>query len=317
MAGRRLAYPFRQSTFQKLDEDIDELCTILGWALQNLQQNSIMDLHEEMEEMKELVSLVKATQISGNIISWLKAPDATINYNETSKKKHPGTGMWFVKGLDFTTWLTRSNSFLWLNGFAGCGKSVLCSTAIQHTLHYQRLRSRIGIAFFFFTFSDESKQSASAMLRALVLQLSAQLNDGHAILSRMYDTYPNELPTEPALLESLHQLIRGFPHVYILLDALDESPRNKHRKEVLQALADLRGWSEPGLHLIVTSRDEVDIRDELQPTHAEDISLRNEDVGRDISTFISDHLRNTRRLHRWKSFHDRIAQGLSERADGV
>ncbi|KAH8670057.1 hypothetical protein BGZ61DRAFT_114584 [Ilyonectria robusta] len=27
MAGRRLAYPFRQSTLQKLDKDIDELCT--------------------------------------------------------------------------------------------------------------------------------------------------------------------------------------------------------------------------------------------------------------------------------------------------
>ncbi|KAH8670055.1 ankyrin repeat-containing domain protein [Ilyonectria robusta] len=88
------------------------------------------------------------------------------------------------------------------------------------------------------------------------------------------------------------------------------------RGEALRA-AKLRVWSEPGLHLIVTSRDEVDIRDELQPTHAEDISLRNEDIGRDISTFISDHLRNTRRLHRWKSFHDRIAQGLIERADGV
>lgn len=64
MAGRRLAYPFRQSTLQKLEEDIDELCTTLSLALQILQQNSIMDLHDEIEEMKELLGLVKATQIS-------------------------------------------------------------------------------------------------------------------------------------------------------------------------------------------------------------------------------------------------------------
>lgn len=102
-AGRRLAYPFRQSTLQKLDEDIDELCAALKLALQILQQNGITNVHDNIEEMNELIGLVRASQISETIISWLKTPDATINYNETSKKKHPGTGLWFVKGLNFTT----------------------------------------------------------------------------------------------------------------------------------------------------------------------------------------------------------------------
>ncbi|KAH7000290.1 hypothetical protein EDB80DRAFT_811411, partial [Ilyonectria destructans] len=315
--GRRLAYPFRQSTLQKLDEDIDELCATLGLALQILQQNSVIDMHDGIEEMKELLGLVKASQISGRIISWLKAPDATIDYNETSKKKHPGTGLWFVKGPHFTAWLSRSNSFLWLNGFAGCGKSVLCSTAIQHTFRYQRSNPCIGIAFFFFTFNTKSKQNTSGMLRALVLQLSAQLSNDHELLSQLYDTCANGFPSDFALLDILHQLIRAFHHVYILLDALDESPRDKHRKDVLQSLTDIREWSEPGLHLLVTSRDEIDIRDEFQPTKSEDLSLRNSDVGRDISVFVFSHLRNTRRLQKWKNFHNRIEQTLTDRAGGV
>ena len=36
--GRRLAYPFRQSTLQKLDEDVDEICANLTLALQVLQR---------------------------------------------------------------------------------------------------------------------------------------------------------------------------------------------------------------------------------------------------------------------------------------
>ncbi len=56
---------------------------------------------------------------------------------------------------------------MWLNGFAGSGKSVLCSTAIQFALRHRRSDPNVGIAFFYFTFNDESKQDVSAMLRAL------------------------------------------------------------------------------------------------------------------------------------------------------
>jgi hypothetical protein len=66
-----------------------------------------------------------------------------------------------------------------------------------------------------------------------------------------------------------------FDDVYIILDALDESPRDKHRGNMLQALVDLREWSEPGLHLLVTSRDEPDIRDHLEPSLDDIVSMKN------------------------------------------
>ncbi|KAI3573696.1 hypothetical protein IWW34DRAFT_553241, partial [Fusarium oxysporum f. sp. albedinis] len=140
------------------------------------------------------------------IRAWLKAPDATINFNEAVKKKHPGTGLWLVKGPAFTSWLEKPGSFLWLVGLAGCGKSVLCSTAIQYAFRHRRANARIGIAFFYFTFNDESKQDASAMLRALVLQLSIQLDNRHAFLSRLHDSYCNATPPDSALMNCLHQL---------------------------------------------------------------------------------------------------------------
>ncbi|KAH7140751.1 hypothetical protein EDB81DRAFT_63987 [Dactylonectria macrodidyma] len=274
--------------------------------------------------MKELLGLVKASQILHGTPSWLNAPDIAINYNEISKKKHSGTGVWFAKGPSFTTWLTKNNSLLWLNVFAGCGKSVLCSTAIQHTFRYQRSNPSIGIAsffffffFFFFTFNNEGKQNTSAMLRSLVLQLSAQLSDDHAVLTRLHRSCPNGSPSEFALVDSLHKLIQSLDHVYVLLDTLDESPRDKYQRDVLQALADIRGWSLLGLRLLVTSRDEADIRDALQSQSGEDISLRNADVSLDISSYISSYLRNTSSLQRWKPFHDRIEKALVEGANGV
>jgi ankyrin repeat domain-containing protein 50 len=320
-AARRVAYPFRQSTLQKLDEDVEDVIAHLSLALQVLQQKDIGSARDDIEDTKALLDLVRADQISSAVRDWLRAPDAFINYNEAFKKRHPATGLWLVEGSAFSAWLTERNSFLWLNGFAGCGKSVLCSTAIEHAFRHRRSSPRIGIAFFFFTFNDDNKQDTSAMLRALVLQLSGQRNDNHGLLSRLHDSYRNAMPPDLALMGCLRQLVQAFDDVYIILDALDESPRDKYRGDVLQALVDMRAWSEPGLHLLVTSRDEPDIRDvlinELGTHHSETVSMKNNSVDSDIASFISSSLRNNRRLQKWEKYHELIREALTERAKGV
>ncbi|KAK1763796.1 hypothetical protein QBC33DRAFT_596465 [Phialemonium atrogriseum] len=291
-ASRRLAYPFRQSTLQKLDENIDETVSQLSLVLQMLQQKDIGCIQDGIGETKALLDL-----------------------------KHPSTGLWLVKGSSFSASLEKSNSFLWLNSFAGCGKSVLCSTAIQYAFRHRRSNPRIGIAFFFFTFNDNSKQDTSSMLRAVVLQLSSQLNDNHGFLSQLHSNYRNAMPPDQALADCLRQIVRAFDDVYIILDALDESPRDTHRGEVLQMLVDLRAWGEPGLHLLVTSREEPDIGDvlhkELNALPDEVVSMKNSFVESDIAAFISEHLQDNRKLRKWKEYHDRIETTLSQRAKGV
>ena len=322
---RQVAYPFKQSTLRKLDADIDEIVSNLSLALAVLQQNDIGNVQGDIEDAKAVLDLVRATQLSSTIRDWLKAPDATTNYNDACKLKHPRTGLWFVKGSSFSTWLVKDKSFLWLNGFAGCGKSVLCSTAIQYTLRHRMSNPRVGIAFFFFTFSDDSKQDASAMLRALVLQLSSQLNNNDTFLSRLYDRHRNAAPPDQDLEDCMHQLVQGFEHVYIILDALDESPRNKHgknlRRSVLEVLVIIRRWSEPGLHLLVTSRDVTDIRDvfcdDLHTTSDEVVSMKNTSVDSDIASFISGYLKDSRELRKWEKYHDQIEKALTERSNGV
>jgi hypothetical protein len=224
VAGRRAAYPLRQSTLQKLHEDISEIRENLSLALEVLQLRDHQTTQDDITELKSLVEVVRASQISSTIRDWLKAPDATVNHNAACAKRHQSTGMWFVKGPIFDTWLTRNRSFLWLNGFAGCGKSVLCSTAIQYTFRHKRSDRGVGIAFFYFTFNDESKQDESAMLRALLLQLSGQLADSHTDLARLHDSYCTGIPPAIVLTEHLRHLIQKFDQVYILFDALDESP---------------------------------------------------------------------------------------------
>ena len=316
--GRKAAYPFKRSTLQKLDEDIGEIRANLSFALAVLQLKDNERTQDDIADIKQLLDLVKTSQTSADLRDWLKAPDATINHNAACAKRHPGTGMWLVKSSTFEMWLSQGNSFLWLNGFAGCGKSVLCSTAIQYAFRHRRSDPRIGIAFFYFTFNDESKQDESTMLRALLLQLSSQLHDGHIDLRLLYDSYRTGTPPSPVLADCLLRLIMRFEHVYILLDALDESPRNQARGRVLEILESvIQNRSLKGLHLLVTSRDEQDIRDSLNPSPDQQINMRNAEIDKDIAKFISYRLDEDRKLRKWSPYHSKIKTSLTERAKGV
>jgi ankyrin repeat domain-containing protein 50 len=316
-AGRKLTYPFRESTLKKLDEDIGDIRENLSLSLDVLQLRSAHDLQNDLTDIKVLVNLVRESQVSNRIREWLRAPDATESHNQACAKRHPGTGLWLVKSPKFANWLEADKSFLWLNGFAGCGKTVLSSTAIQYTFRHRRSNPRIGIAFFYFSFSDAAKQDAAGMLRTLLLQLSNQLMDGHIALNRLYSNHIGGQPPLPALMESLRQVVNSFQDVYILVDALDESPRHKKRETVLDTLRDLRGWSVPGLHILVTSRDELDIRERLDTSNDEEIPMQNTEVDKDIADFVSQHLRQDWKMQKWSVYHDKIEQALVDRAKGV
>ncbi|OQE24172.1 hypothetical protein PENFLA_c010G02274 [Penicillium flavigenum] len=317
LVGRRATYPFRESTLKKLEEDIGEIRENLSLALNVLQLRNQTGLEDGISELRILVERMNTIHISTTIRDWLKAPDATIDHNAACEKRHTSTGLWLVNGQQFQNWLVERNSFLWINGFAGCGKSVLCSVAIQYTVRERQHQPSVGIGFFYFSFNDESKRDCSGMLRALLLQLSAQLQGAEGDIQELFELYKSGTPPVKALLNSLRKTICRFNDTYILLDALDESPRDNKREGVLDAVQTIRQWNLPTLHLLVTSRNEMDIRLSLEAPSSQDISMKNPDTDRDIQNFISYQIRNDSKLRQWKSRHEEIQEKLTSKAQGV
>ncbi|KAL8664146.1 MAG: hypothetical protein Q9168_007966 [Polycauliona sp. 1 TL-2023] len=315
--SRRAAYPFKRSTLEKLDEDISEIRENLRFALEVLNLNHSQRVEDGIADIKALLELVGTRQISSDLVHWLNAPDATVNHNTACAKKHPGTGLWLTQSSGFLHWLTEPNSIIWLNGFAGSGKSVLCSTAIQAVLRHRGSERGIGIAFFYFTFNDESKQDDSSMIRALLLQLSNQLEDGHADLKQLQKSHQTGTPPVPAMLPYLQRMIQRFRQVYILLDALDESPRTGPRVRVLDAIETLQKYGLHQLHLFITSRAETDIRDSLDLPMNEQVTMQNAGIDEDITKFVSGQLVGDRRLRKLSAYHNKIQEALTSGAKGV
>ena len=321
--AHRAKYPFLKGTLQKMNESIYKIRHILSFALGVLQLKDTKKVQTDVTKIKTLLDLDKANQLSLEIREWLKAPDATTDHNAACSKRHPNTGSWLIEDDRFWKWFIEKDSILWLNGFAGSGKSVLCSTVIESVLSLRGSDPRIGIAFFYFTFNDESKQDVLGMLRALLLQLSTQLQDGHADLVGLYNSYKTGTPPREVLITHLQLLIERFEHVYIMLDALDECPRVRLREHVqvhvLNALVTMGGWALQRLHLFVTSRDERDIRelfDSDLPT-TQEVAMRDSGIDQDIANSISGRLDTDRTLRKWKKHRDTIQETLATRAKGM
>jgi hypothetical protein len=149
------------------------------------------------------------------------------------------------------------------------------------------------------------------------LQLSVQLQDGERDLEQLRALYKSGSPPVHALLDSLRRFLERFRDTYILLDALDESPRDYKRKGVLRAIQVIRSWSIPSVHLLVTSRNELDILESLYPSRDQNLLLRNSEIDGDIANFVSYQLRNDTKLQKWKARHDEIEAKLTTGAQGV
>jgi len=111
--------------------------------------------------------------------------------------------------------------------------------------------------------------------------------------------------------------------MYIIVDAIDECPNISGmptaREEVLVFLADFVGLELPNVHICVSSRAEIDIRNTLEPLTSFRISLHDEGGQiADISAYINAVVHADRKMRSWRDEDKQLViDTLSEKADGM
>ena len=115
------------------------------------------------------------------------------------------------------------------------------------------------------------------------------------------------------------------PPTYLIIDALDESPNSpgipSPREKVLQLVEELVGLSLPNLHICVTSRPEIDIRNVLEPLTSRRVSLHDQSGQQeDIADYVRSvvYSKSEQIMRRWRTEDkELVIKTLSERADGM
>lgn len=254
-------------------------------------------------------------------MNWLEAPECSNNFNKAMLARHPSSGQWFLQGKPYSAWKTQQNSFLWLHGIPGCGKTILSSAIIDDLKNNACFPT---LLYFYFDFTDKTKQSFENAIRSLISQLYNKNKQLQKYLDSLY--FLCNIGKQQPSLETLHKtllnMIQQAGEVGVIFDALDEClKRNEPYWGLLPWIQGFQN-SQMNCHILITSRPEQDIESAIKNRAREQdiISIQSALIEDDINSYIHAKVREDGRLKRWESrpdIQEEIETTLRQKADGM
>lgn len=323
---RALKWPFDKKEINDAVAVIERCKTTFNLALGCDQANLVLAIDHGVTDLKAQVTAYQADEQSTKISGWLSTTDPSSNYETARKKCQPKTGEWLFKRPEFEEWKKKPNSLLWLYGKPGCGKTILSSTVIQHFKTFYENKPSVALAYFYFDFNDPEKQNPRNFLSSLISQLCIQVPHFPEEVEDLYKRCDNgnRKAAVPELKEVLKHLavVKDLDHIFIIVDALDECPHDEiHglREEALGLIGEFETWLASKIHLLITSRRELDIEQGLTPLlRIPPIPLEGSQIDSDIELHISEQLSTDQKLKRWPpQVKLQIEKTLTAQADGM
>lgn len=281
-------------------------------------QIKLEDIQHQTNDTHIEIKNQRMDKHSEDIMKWLAAPDPSTNLNKALEARHKSSGQRLLEGTTYATWKEHDNSFLWLYGIPGCGKTILASTVVEDLK--KSPDSSQNTLYFYFDFTDVSKQSFEKTLCTLIYQLYHKNESVRKHVDSLYSTCENgrRQPSIGLLRTTFTEMVRQAGEVWIVLDALDECGS---RDDLLPWLRDFRE-SEVNLHLLVTSRPEQDIESAIKCYASTEyiIAVQGELIDGDIDSYVRARVRSHKGLERWQARPDiqgEIEADLLERANGM
>jgi hypothetical protein len=185
--------------------------------------------------------------------------------------------------------------------------------------------SRCALEYFYFDFNDAEKQKPTNCISSLIAQLCNQVTDLPGRIEDIHREYNNG-GQKPAMHDLKMVLMlfaetKQLDDVFIVIDALDECPKNgdEPRRELLELVLEIAGWPALNVHLLAASRPEPDIEEALRPLlKIEPISIQGSQVASDIKLHITSQLARDSRLRKWPDeIKEEIESALTTGANGM
>ncbi|TGJ88444.1 hypothetical protein E0Z10_g384 [Xylaria hypoxylon] len=197
----------------------------------------------QIEDVRQ--SIPKSRQIEDNqldeqdlqrirdVHNWLRATNNDIDQENHFKTRaeYPETGRWLLEIPFFKEWFNPQYPtippLLWLNGIPGAGKSILASLIVEEA---RKLNPAPTVLFFYCKHGNSERDNFVALGRSLLAQFLKQDN---GLLPSFYQKSCRSGESSlisPALIEELLTLAFGnCKSAYIILDGLDECPRDQRK----------------------------------------------------------------------------------------
>ncbi|OMP86961.1 Vegetative incompatibility protein HET-E-1 [Diplodia seriata] len=310
-----LLFPLRARDVESALQEMDRFKETLGIAMGVHQIRRLNVIDENVRSIQASQRDTQQDKCMSEITKWLNSPDPGVNHDKKRNEHMDNTGEWFIAGRSIQQWKQLASSVLWLYGIPGCGKSVLSSTLINTLQKGIGGKRNEAVAYFYFEFSDLKKRSVDGMIRSLISQLTWTNGKPCAQLQGLFEQHGGRRQAPLSmLLPVLRELLSQFVHVYIVIDALDESDSIE---ETLSTINTMVNWQIGSLHLFLSSREWEMISGALDAMHTACIKVRVSDelISPDIQSYIRTEVE---RLPYWSpEIRSAITKSLTEKGSGM
>ncbi|KAH8826778.1 hypothetical protein DL96DRAFT_1709923 [Flagelloscypha sp. PMI_526] len=270
-------------------------------------------LNAQVEAVHEDVGYIRANvdqDIFRRMKEWLQPVDQTAKLDENIQARGVATCEWFLEHPGVVKWKLEPGRSSWFHGAMGTGKTVIISYLV-HSL----IQARYTVAYYYFDFTNLKTLSEEALFRSLVAQLS-HVNE--TLARAVYEKHRHgaDQPQLVTLQATFFELAStSIEPVFVIMDALDELPPQQ-RACFLEMLEKTGFLHHDHLHLMVTSRDEIDISKRLEGKVPIEIVVEDVMIRRDIAVVVEKELSS----EKWKFWPNEertmLIEKLNQRADG-
>ncbi|TPX09019.1 uncharacterized protein E0L32_001720 [Thyridium curvatum] len=168
-----------------------------------------------------------------DVFNWLKPTNVDIDQDTfiQARADYPNTGHWLLEDSAFKDWFdpryVTIPPLLWLNGIPGAGKTILASLVVQKA---RELDPAPIVLFYYFKHGDPDRDNFVSLGRSLLAQF---LRHDNELLPTLYEKSCRDVEatlTSSTLIEELLNLaFDNCKSAYIILDGLDECPRDQRK----------------------------------------------------------------------------------------
>jgi len=302
-AGERMMNYLQKKTIKGQDEMKLEIASLKDILEASLKANEAVvrrafeELEEEKKTMRKKTPFEKAQDEFEDNMAYLNpTPDQYELLQENLDViREPGTCQWILKDEEYKKWRrSDDSSMIWISGAGGYGKSILMSTVIE-TLRTETTNSdKEVVQYFFCKAGSGATQATTQILKTIVAQLYTRslalpdlLEQTNEIVSHGLSKQMKKGKLEPSfdfvtVYSGLLRLINRV--VFLVIDAVDECT-DRIDKQLLKNLRKIVKVSEAKVRIMICSRPEIDIGNELSSIVNIKCEGRNiEDIHKNVTT---------------------------------
>ncbi|KAI0968627.1 putative zinc finger protein [Xylaria arbuscula] len=249
-------------------------------------QHVIQQSRQVEDDMVNEQDLQRLREVS----NWLNAATVRCDHdkNVSARVNNPESGRWLLEHTTFADWFNPKfpaiPPLLWINGIPGAGKSVLASFIIDEA---RSLKPAPTVLYFYCKEGDSNQDNFGAICRTLLFQM---LEQDTLLLNTLYQeccrSGQKVLSSETLTKKLLSAAFRSCKSAYIILDGLDECPREEQKRIITwfrQLVEDLPTTEPERLRCLFVSRDDGRIRSLCDGL--ESINIRSENTKSDIEKY--------------------------------